>query len=46
MAYAKDVFVRCDACGAEVHEDHVRVAGDRVLCGVCAGKDGEGQGRG
>ena len=31
-------FVECDGCREEVHEDTVRIVGDRVLCDRCREK--------
>jgi formylmethanofuran dehydrogenase subunit E len=41
-------FIECDGCRKEVHDDTVRIAGDRVLCDRCREKipAGFGPGRG
>ena len=31
-------FIECDGCREEVHEDTVRIVGDRVLCDRCREK--------
>lgn len=31
-------FIECDGCHEEVHEDTVRIVGDRVLCDRCREK--------